>query len=311
MQQLDLNGNAAQYGPVGVEVGNSNNSIPNSSAPNHGLYRHWSFTLQGHEDWQENDFKHIHKLIRYMIVQKERAPSTGKIHWQGYMQTVKSVKHSVVRGWARWHIEATRNIGASIAYCQKEDTRVDPPIEWGKATTKGQRNDILSLRNAIIQGKDFITIADDDHLGCVLAKYTRFHDRYRQELERKRFGKVSAKPEVVWIWGATGVGKTKYVHDHAIGEIYIADMLPWWDGYNTQENILLDDFRADQLPFQVLLRLLDRYPMTLQVKCSSRMRQSPNIWITAPCSPEELFNSNSAEDITQLTRRIDRVINLT
>ena len=67
----------------------------------------------------------------------------------------------------------------------------------------------------------------------------------------------------------------------------------------------MDDFRPSNMPFNKLLRVLDRYPVMVETKGSSRYLNSKNIIITAPMSPKEMFNYKTDEDIQQLLRRID------
>lgn len=263
-----------------------------------------------HLDWKIEDFKQISPHIQYLVAQKEKAPSTNNPHWQGHIEMQRPITTSAARGLANWHIERARNITASIAYAQKEDTRLEPPISFGLPSTQGERHDLLQFRDAIKQGQGMIQIMADDNLAKSMIKYHRFFESYRNELQREQLRALQIVPTVTWIWGEPGVGKTRHVHQHAVGHIYTADMLPWFDGYRNQPNILLDDFRSDSYPFEKLLRLLDRYPLLLPVKGSSIMRNSTHIWITTTNPPENTYTWSS-ENMQQLTRRITNIINLT
>jgi len=83
--------------------------------------------------------------------------------------------------------------------------------------------------------------------------------------------------------------------------------LQWWDGYDNQDAVLFDDFRGDFCTFHYLLRVLDRYPMRVEVKGSSREFNSKRIYITSCYPPTEIYNK-SDEDVKQLIRRIDEII---
>jgi len=75
----------------------------------------------------------------------------------------------------------------------------------------------------------------------------------------------------------------------------------------TRTQFLFDDFRGDFCTFHYLLRVLDRYPMRVEVKGSSREFNSKRIYITSCYPPTEIYNK-SDEDVKQLIRRIDEII---
>src|SRR5690606_12537084 len=73
-------------------------------------------------------------------------------------------------------------------------------------------------------------------------------------------------PKVYWIFGPTGVGKTKLVYD-TFEDICSVSSYDWLGtGYNQNECFLLDDFRELNLPFEQVLKITDRYPYTLFFK---------------------------------------------
>ena len=68
------------------------------------------------------------------------------------------------------------------------------------------------------------------------------------------------------------------------------DSLKWFDGYHGQELAILDDFRRGMLSdWSFLLRLLDGYPLLVQVK-GAHVKWCPKIIvITSPGTPEDAF----------------------
>ena len=79
----------------------------------------------------------------------------------------------------------------------------------------------------------------------------------------------------------------------------------WWEGYDAQEYVIIDDMRGDFLKFHQLLKLLDRYPYRVETKGSTRQFLATHIFITSSYHPEEMFSTR--EDIQQLLRRIDEI----
>lgn len=83
--------------------------------------------------------------------------------------------------------------------------------------------------------------------------------------------------------------------------------LKWWNGYDGEEEVIFDEFRGDSCKFSELLRILDRYPYTVEVKGGFRQLLAKKIVITSCYAPETVYKKNE-EDIKQLMRRIDKVV---
>ena len=128
----------------------------------------------------------------------------------------------------------------------------------------------------------------------------------KSELQQER----NFKPTVLWIYGPTGTGKTKGVVENEPDLWISGKNLKWWQGYENQEATLFDDFRGDFCTYHELLRILDRYPYTVEVKGGSRKLNSKRMYVTSCKPPWEIY-TNMNENIDQLLRRIDKVVHLT
>ena len=173
------------------------------------------------------------------------------------------------------------------------------PAGWldGGLPTAGSRTD---LRKALVSHKSYYDLVRDDpaaaaRLGRVARDYYVLGDN-RSIADRK--------PEVVWLYGPTGSGKTsmarkyfEFLQGSGDGEItnYIRTPGPikWWDGYEGDVYTVIDDFRRNQLRdvggFAYLLRLLDRYPVRVEIKGGSVPFVAHYIVITCPRHPEDEF----------------------
>ncbi len=120
--------------------------------------------------------------------------------------------------------------------------------------------------------------------------------------------KRTEKPIVIWIYGSTGIGKTRFVYDN-FTDIYPSDNSKWFDGYEQNKVILIDDYRCDYIKFHTLLRFIDRYPFTRELKGSTIQINSKYIIFTSPKPPLLMWVNRTPEDIKQLIRRIDYIIN--
>jgi len=85
--------------------------------------------------------------------------------------------------------------------------------------------------------------------------------------------------------------------------------LKWFDGYDGQDHVLFDDFRASWCTFSHLLNLLDKYPVNVEIKGGFRMFKPKIIWITSATHPRSTYTLDNSKDkdgdIAQLIRRID------
>lgn len=117
--------------------------------------------------------------------------------------------------------------------------------------------------------------------------------------------------KVVWLYGPTGRGKS-----HLLAKIartpgvdaYWKPTGQWFEGYNGELFIFMDDFRAGDMQFSDLLKLLDKFPVRVPIKGSSAMVAADKIFITTPQEPNITYNEH--EDIEQLLRRIDYIISV-
>jgi len=235
---------------------------------------------------------------KFLIYGREISPSTGTPHLQGYIEfdsqkTLTAVK-SLLKG--NPHLEEARgNAEQNIAYCSKEDPE---PYRWGEPGAQGRRNDIAGFVDAVKEGKTFLELLDSHPEECV--KYHGAFDKIRFAAEAPR----SWKMEVLWYYGPTGTGKSWSAMNLAGEDVYRKAPGKWWDGYEGQHTVVLDEFRGDWFPFYHLLLLLDEYPLTVEVKGGSRKFNSHRIIITCPTRWDELFRGQTEEKLNQLERRI-------
>lgn len=144
----------------------------------------------------------------------------------------------------------------------------------------------------------------------VLVRYTRGLQFVQCELARTAANKLR-QLKVTVIWGAAGVGKTRRVYEeHGFEDVYSLSCPSgnalWWDGYVGQSVLLIDDFYG-WITYGLLLRVLDIYPLQLQIKGSSTYAMWDKVYITSNKAPELWY----AKGMTQaLQRRLHEVIHM-
>lgn len=96
-----------------------------------------------------------------------------------------------------------------------------------------------------------------------------------------------------WFMGDTGAGKSKeararYLATH--GTPYLKMLNKWWDGYQGEKVVILDDITPDHTHIQHhLLQWLDHYPFNAEVKGGTINIRPEIIIITSNYSIEEVF----------------------
>jgi len=274
------------------------------------------FTLP---NWTQEELDKIIALpCTWMIVGKEISPETGTPHLQGACILGTQMTFSKLKTLigSRAHIESMRGRPAdSLVYCSKEDSA---PFVKGTLPTPGKRNDLHDVVQRIMAGDTLREIASDPDQGAVaIVKFNKGLTILRSLVQRKRVG----PPRVFWLYGSTGTGKTRCAFQagsliSGIGDdgIWISSGgLQWFDGYDGQPVVILDDFRSKGVPFDFILRLLDRYPMSVPFKGGFVNWAPRYIFITCPYDPDECFATrleHRPEDIQQLKRRITKVFEL-
>jgi len=110
--------------------------------------------------------------------------------------------------------------------------------------------------------------------------------------------------EVVWIFGKTGKGKSHFVEAMLEGKrYYMKGPGKWWDQYDMEEYLWVDDFRKDYFKFHYLLKVLDRYKMMCEYKGGYSRIRVRFTYITCPVHPAVLYG-NKKDSAKQLLRRI-------
>lgn len=80
----------------------------------------------------------------------------------------------------------------------------------------------------------------------------------------------------------------------------------WWDGYRSQSNIVIDEFRGT-IDVSHILRWLDRYPISVEVKGGTRPLAATKVWITSNLDPRMWYPDLDQESKDALLRRFTNI----
>lgn len=246
--------------------------------------------------------------FKYIVFQQETGVG-GTPHLQGYAQrgqpTSLSTWKSLIS--VRIHVEGARGTPAqNRLYCTKDAERIPGTLitEKGEIPVPGERKDLNAFVEACKDSSKSLCDIIDEH-GPDFIRYNRGALAIRSAFAPTR----DFKTRIFWFYGSTGSGKSRAAHEIAPGA-YWKQNSPWWCGYDplTHHDIIIDEYRCDFCKFTFLLSLFDRYPLIVQSKGSNQNFRGRRIFITTPLDPAATWNGRSDENLRQLHRRVECVV---
>lgn len=229
--------------------------------------------------------------------QRELGTSTDYDHWQvcvafGKKKSLAGVQKLLGTG---IHCELTRS-SAAADYVWKDETAVSGTrFELGIKPV--QRNDKLEWEKIWELAKlgQLESIPGNIRVSSYRALRTIASD----------YSKTKPLVRTCYVfWGATGTGKSHRAWSEAGMDAYSKDpRTKFWDGYDAESNVVLDEFRGS-IDISHLLRWLDRYPVRVEIKGSTKPLLASTIWITSNLSPDQWYADIDSDTLAALKRRL-------
>ena len=260
---------------------------------------------------------HVSDQVKYLVYQIERAPTTGQLHAQGFINLKQSRKLSWLKKLINRdntaHCEIAHDVPASILYCQKSESRVFGPWEYGTKPPCGQgaRMDLVSLWDNIKAGKRTHELLEADPNVARYEKQIKFmrFDALEHLSDRQRTGVTNYV-----FWGSTRTGKTftavnQMTRDHDFFKIDCTSQKGqiWFDGYEGQRVLIIDDFDSSLCSIGYLKVLLDKYSLRLPIKGAHTYAVWDTVIITSNTMPNAWFPDAKPEDQLALASRLHQI----
>ncbi|AXQ66087.1 MAG: putative viral replication protein [Circoviridae sp.] len=263
--------------------------------------RRWCFTINnyGTPDLEcvRNAFKE--EGVVYAVCGKEIGKN-GTKHLQGFIHFSGNQRFNRVRNMlgGRAHIERARgNDEQNKIYCTKEETY----LEVGSPQFQGKRNDLGRAVAALESGSSLSEVArTNPEVFIRYGRGLRDYINVRGLVKPRDF-----KTKVIVVVGEPGSGKSKFANEYE-GSKYWKPRGQWWDGYNGEDVVILDDFYG-WMPYDELLRVGDRYPLKVQVKGAFVDFVSKVLIITSNKRPEEWYDKEKIPDQSAMWRRFNEM----
>ena len=252
--------------------------------------RRWCFTLNNYVDNDETIFQELECV--YIVYGREVGANLTP-HLQGFVTFAKLIRlggMKKIHPGAHW--EATKGTSPQASeYCKKDGNY----FEKGVTPTQGKRNDLELVTSLIKSGTSVTTVALNH--SSVYVKYYRGLEQLALKVQQP-YGHSDVRG--VWFVGAPGTGKSRTARDLYPGA-YLKSQNKWWDGYNGEETVILDDFDKGGTCLGHLLKIwADRYPCTGETKGGTVHLRHHRFVVTSNYLVSEIFVDE--EEIIQALR---------
>lgn len=178
-----------------------------------------------------------------------------------------------------------------IHYCTKQESRDQGPIELGQKPQKGRPRDYDAALEACRQGRVLEISAD------VLIPHLQNLQKLSALLQPpKSFNELRG----IWFYGAPGTGKSRTAHE-TWPDAYPKTQNKWWDNYQGQDVVILDDLDHGGVHLDHLLKVwTDHYQCFGEIKGGSVSLNYSKFVVTSNYQPEDLWKD---ENVVAAIRR--------
>ena len=298
--------------------------------PNNSQSRKWALTINNPQECGLN-----HEVIAEILMKfspdyycmADEIASTGTYHTHVFMLCSSPVRFSTIKGrFPTAHIE--KAYGSALqnreyiaksgkwAEGEKAETVVAGSFrEHGNIPTETEEKDpeMFKLIQNIRDGMTPTEIIEDNPK---MAFHIRDIDTIRQTLLAERYAAENRDIEVVYLFGMSGAGKTRYIFSkYDPRDIYRVTNYRngkgvSFDGYHGQDVLVFEEFHS-QVPIEEMLNFLDIYPLFLPARYNDKVACFTKVYITSNLPLDAQYKAvrwNHYETWQAFLRRIHKVI---
>ena len=251
-------------------------------------------------NWNEQDCERLQAVECTYLVYGKEVGEEGTPHLQGfvYFKNKKSFKQVKQLLGERCHIEAMKGSAAqAAAYCKKDGV----VFEKGVAPQKSGGDTVAerAKKNKRLRDEDLNKLVEEGVLAM----------RDVNAIKKARLILANEKPHFdaegvrgIWIVGPPGTGKTHAARNEYGGPLYIKSQNKWFDGYQGEPVIVLDDLdKGGECLGHYLKIWTDKWACTGEVKGGTVPLQHKLFIITSNYEIDELFEDEKM--VSAISRR--------
>lgn len=256
----------------------------------------WVFTINGTHNFEKlNSVKNY----KYLIAGREKAGKTGKKHLQCFVIYKTRTKFSTVKiQLPTAHIEIMRGSSQEAAdYCKKdqdyfEDGEFEDHAGYAGANGSGGKQ-------AAVNYEKIIAMAEDHNPKGIREENPGIYFRHYHTIKRIMQDNpppIEDRQELdnEWIWGPTGVGKSRTARLENPG-FYLKSHNKWWMGYKGEHTVIIDDLSKTQVWFgEFLKNWADHYGFQGEDKGTGGMIRPQKLVVTSQYCIEEIWKEDVA-----------------
>lgn len=182
--------------------------------------------------------------------------------------------------------ETCRDTDDVLKYISKDDTE---PYEYGMYLSNSQS----TLQKRALQNKLMLQHKTEDLVTMGLIPLCQFAliDNAKKEMALRTIVIPSYMPKTcLWIWGSTGIGKSRWVMDTYGQNIYRKSQNKWWCGYAGEKTVVIDDFDFNGSCLAHYMKIWpDVYPFSAETKGGRVTPVFDTFIVTSNYRPAQIF----------------------
>lgn len=228
----------------------------------------------------------------YSIIAREKHKD-GTIHLHAVIQSkkkkdVKNERYFDLMG-HHPHIESPRSIQDCVVYCKKESEYIeDGVIEDTMDQSSVQKK---AARNKLLLETPLNKLVDDGELSLIQYESIR-KAKFLYSIDSKKVSDTHVRKSY-WIYGVSGIGKTRFIKDTFPSHHFIKSQNKWWDGYNNEFVVVLEDFDLGGQCLGHHMKLwADDYRFQAEIKGGTIEPSYRLFFVTSQYLPEEIFKDD-------------------
>jgi len=201
------------------------------------------------------------------------------------------------------NIQCARDAEDVLSYITKTDKEFAKAGVFISTKSKKHLGEVAALAQKAERNKTLLEqpIKDSVEAGlCSIYNYTKLKENIlAYNVDNCKVPEFYLKKNL-WIVGNTGIGKSRWVRDNYPGgviDFFYKAQNKWWDGYNGQKVVLIDDFDLSGKCLGHHLKIWgDCYRFYAEIKGGTMIPNVERIIITSQYTPRDIWFSGNMED---------------